>query len=294
MWSTRRRRHLPPHHRRRWVPGGSRARRGRPRPPPAALAPAPLGGAGPHRGACAAAGQRDLDLEAAIQQLAGDPTLGPLVARRPGLRPPGTWNPFETGVRAVIDRHARAGTGHRLAARIVQRLGEPVPGLGQLGLTHTFPTSTALDTPALRHEHAHFASRRLAVLSAPRRSRAPSRDTADLGSPRGRAARPVFRGHGCGDAPVLPARRRSVRSRSGTRESHGPAGASRSPATLRRRAPSQPGPPRPRPRRARATRTGRAHRLRSRLPPTKTAGSRSGVSAGCRRVGGGHAQANRR
>jgi AraC family transcriptional regulator, regulatory protein of adaptative response / DNA-3-methyladenine glycosylase II len=91
----------------------------------------------------------DLDLEAAIQQLAGDPTLGPLVARRPGLRPPGTWDPFETGVRAIIDRHAPAGTGHRLAVRIVQRFGEPVPGLRQLGLTHTFPTPTALDGAAL-------------------------------------------------------------------------------------------------------------------------------------------------
>src|SRR6266545_5584582 len=38
------------------------------------------------------------------------------------------------------------------------------------------------------------ASLRLAVLSALGRSSAPARDTADLGSPRGRAARPVSQG----------------------------------------------------------------------------------------------------
>jgi len=65
-----------------------------------------------------------------------------------------------------------------------------------------------------------------------------------------------------------PPRRRSVRSRSVTREPHGPAGASRSPARPRRRAPSQPGPPRPR----------HGERQPSRLCPGLTARVRTGAS----------------
>ena len=107
---------------------------------------------------------------------------------------------------------------------------------------------------ASRHEHAHFrfpSSHRAVAL---RPSRVPSRDTADLpGSPRRRAARPACPWGTVAETHLFhPPRRRSVRSRSVTREPHGPAGASRSPARPRRRAPSQPGPPRPRPRRASA------------------------------------------
>lgn len=86
----------------------------------------------------------DLDLESASRHLADDPMIAPLLARRPGLRPPGTWDPFETAVCAIIDQHAGAEIGRRLAARIVDRFGDAVPGLGQLGLTHTFPAPTAL------------------------------------------------------------------------------------------------------------------------------------------------------
>ena len=46
----------------------------------------------------------DVDLESSAGALADDPTIGPLVATLPGLRTPGTWDPFETAVRAVAAR----------------------------------------------------------------------------------------------------------------------------------------------------------------------------------------------
>lgn len=91
----------------------------------------------------------DLDLGPAIDHLAGDAAVGPLVAQRPGLRPPGTWDPFEAGVRAIIDQYVPARTGARHAAQLVERYGEPVRGLAQLGLTHTFPTPEVLSSASL-------------------------------------------------------------------------------------------------------------------------------------------------
>lgn len=90
----------------------------------------------------------DLDLDTAIERLADDPTIGPLLAQRPGLRPPGCWDPFETGVRAILD-HPGKETGRRLAARIVERFGAPVQGLTQLGLTHRFPSPATLQSAPL-------------------------------------------------------------------------------------------------------------------------------------------------
>src|SRR6185503_1235815 len=44
----------------------------------------------------------DADVEAVQTELARDRLLAPLVERTPGLRVPGTWDPFETGVRAIV------------------------------------------------------------------------------------------------------------------------------------------------------------------------------------------------
>jgi len=86
----------------------------------------------------------DADLDAATAHLGSDPTIGSLVLARPGVRVPGTWDPFETGVRAVIGQQVSVAGAGTLAARLVQRYGTPVPGLRELGLTHTFPPPTTL------------------------------------------------------------------------------------------------------------------------------------------------------
>ncbi len=91
----------------------------------------------------------DFDLDPPTSHLAGDPTIGPLLKARPGLRAPGTWDPFETGVRAIIGQQVTLAAANTVAARLVERLGTPVPGLRRLGLTHTFPSPDALATADL-------------------------------------------------------------------------------------------------------------------------------------------------
>jgi AraC family transcriptional regulator of adaptative response / DNA-3-methyladenine glycosylase II len=86
----------------------------------------------------------DFDLDEPTSHLVHDPTIGPLLRARPGLRPPGTWDPFETGVRAIIGQQITLTAANTIAGRLVRRLGTPVPGLERLDLTHTFPPATTL------------------------------------------------------------------------------------------------------------------------------------------------------
>lgn len=81
----------------------------------------------------------DADMGAALEALGRDRLIGPLVFARPGLRVPGTWDPFETGVRAIVGQQVSVGAASTIAGRLVQRLGRPVPGLGPMGLSHVFP-----------------------------------------------------------------------------------------------------------------------------------------------------------
>jgi AraC family transcriptional regulator of adaptative response / DNA-3-methyladenine glycosylase II len=86
----------------------------------------------------------DADMETAARHLANDPVIGTATRARPGLRPPGTWDPFETGVRAIIGQQVSVSGANTLIARLVARHGTPVPGLEPLGLTHLFPSPLAL------------------------------------------------------------------------------------------------------------------------------------------------------
>jgi AraC family transcriptional regulator of adaptative response / DNA-3-methyladenine glycosylase II len=86
----------------------------------------------------------DLDLDEPAEHLAADPIIGPLVRTSPGLRVPGAWDGFETGIRSIIGQQATHAAANTIAGRLVQRLGNPVPGLGQLDLTHTFPSPEIL------------------------------------------------------------------------------------------------------------------------------------------------------
>jgi AraC family transcriptional regulator of adaptative response / DNA-3-methyladenine glycosylase II len=93
------------------------------------------------------AARRAFDLAADPARIAlafgADPLLGPLVERRPGLRIPGAWDPFECAVRAVLGQQVSVAAGRTLAARLVLRAGREVAG-GADGLTHLFPSATAL------------------------------------------------------------------------------------------------------------------------------------------------------
>jgi AraC family transcriptional regulator of adaptative response / DNA-3-methyladenine glycosylase II len=86
----------------------------------------------------------DLALGPARHVLVADPVIGRLLGARPGLRPPGTWDAFETGVHAILAQGATLTRTTRLSARIVERFGTRVNGLERLGLTHTFPVPATL------------------------------------------------------------------------------------------------------------------------------------------------------
>jgi AraC family transcriptional regulator, regulatory protein of adaptative response / DNA-3-methyladenine glycosylase II len=81
----------------------------------------------------------DADAERADHDLGRDPVIGRLVGARPGMRPPGAWDPFEAGVGVIVAEHAGPADTAMIMRRITERHGREVPGLRPLGLTHVFP-----------------------------------------------------------------------------------------------------------------------------------------------------------
>ncbi len=94
-----------------------------------------------------AAARRMFDLAADPARIAltfgTDLLLGPLLRKRPGLRIPGAWDPFECAVRAVLGQQVSVAAARTLAARLVARVGPKLAGGGG-GLTHLFPGPDAL------------------------------------------------------------------------------------------------------------------------------------------------------
>jgi AraC family transcriptional regulator of adaptative response / DNA-3-methyladenine glycosylase II len=86
----------------------------------------------------------DADPLAIAGALRGDATLRPLLRRRPGLRLPGCWDGFEIAVRAVLGQQVSVAAARTLAARLVQRWGEPLACAPWPGLDRRFPTPAAL------------------------------------------------------------------------------------------------------------------------------------------------------
>ncbi|MGX9884276.1 bifunctional transcriptional activator/DNA repair enzyme AdaA [Streptomyces sp. NPDC002276] len=77
----------------------------------------------------------DADPYAVDERLGADPRLGPLVAARPGLRSPGTADPAELAVRALV--------GRAEAERLVRRHGGTLD-VPSGSLTHLFPEPSVL------------------------------------------------------------------------------------------------------------------------------------------------------
>jgi AraC family transcriptional regulator of adaptative response / DNA-3-methyladenine glycosylase II len=85
----------------------------------------------------------DVDPAAVADVLAADPVLAPLVAASPGLRVPGSVEPFETVVRAIVGQQVSIAGARTVTGRIVTSIGEPLRIAGT-PLTHVFPAPDAL------------------------------------------------------------------------------------------------------------------------------------------------------
>ena len=90
--------------------------------------------------------RRTFDLSADVvtigAYLGRDPLLAPLVSARPGLRVPGAWDGFEVAVRAVLGQQVSVEAARKLAGRLVQLCGTPLPApSGDPLLTRAFPTA---------------------------------------------------------------------------------------------------------------------------------------------------------
>lgn len=91
----------------------------------------------------------DAEVDEAHRVLRHDALLAGLVSKRAGVRVPGTWDAFETGVRAIIGQQVSVAGASTITGRLVARHGTPVPGLTAMGLTHTFPAPTDLAEASL-------------------------------------------------------------------------------------------------------------------------------------------------
>lgn len=85
----------------------------------------------------------DADPVAIDAHLGGDPLLGPLVRRRPGLRVPGQVNGAEAAVRAVIGQQVSVAGARTVAGRFAADHGHPVTSDVD-GLTRLFPSPEVL------------------------------------------------------------------------------------------------------------------------------------------------------
>ncbi|AJF68081.1 AlkA N-terminal domain-containing protein [Streptomyces vietnamensis] len=85
----------------------------------------------------------DADPVAVDERLRTDPLLAPIVDKAPGRRVPGTVDPAEFAVRAVLGQQVSTAAARTHAARLVTAHGVPVDD-PEGGLTHLFPTPEAL------------------------------------------------------------------------------------------------------------------------------------------------------
>jgi AraC family transcriptional regulator of adaptative response / DNA-3-methyladenine glycosylase II len=85
----------------------------------------------------------DLDAQPAAvdAHLSSDPLLRDRVARAPGLRVPGAFEPFELAVRAVLGQQVSVRAATTLSGRLVRALGTPL-----VGERFLFPTPRAIAT----------------------------------------------------------------------------------------------------------------------------------------------------
>ncbi len=81
----------------------------------------------------------DADLVTIHRHLAADPLMARLIAERPGLRVPGTWDGLELAIRAVLGQQITRGRGDQTGGETGGAIWRR-PWLRRCGgLTHVFP-----------------------------------------------------------------------------------------------------------------------------------------------------------
>lgn len=93
--------------------------------------------------------QFDLDANPHVihQHLQQDPLLAAQLARTPGLRVPGTFDPFELAIRAVLGQQVSVAGATTLSGRLVARYGDPLSTPFE-GVARHFPTAQVLAATA--------------------------------------------------------------------------------------------------------------------------------------------------
>lgn len=122
--------------------------------PPLVLAPVAVGvetivADGRDHDEALALARRLFDLDAVPEpidaHLAADPVLAPLVARRPGVRVPGTADAHELVVRAIIGQQVSVVGARTIAGRLAERYGQPLEVTDPSGSLHRqFPSAGTL------------------------------------------------------------------------------------------------------------------------------------------------------
>ncbi|MBD9678877.1 DNA-3-methyladenine glycosylase 2 family protein [Pseudomonas sp. PDM18] len=101
-----------------------------------------------HAEALTARVRKMFDLDSDPAPIAGhlgeDAVLGPLLLQAPGLRLPTAFDPFEQAVRAIVGQQVTVKAAVTIVGRLVQRLGETLPGEVEGQPTRLFPTPEAL------------------------------------------------------------------------------------------------------------------------------------------------------
>lgn len=85
----------------------------------------------------------DADPVAIDAALAADPAIAPAVAALPGIRSPGSVDPFEAAVRTVVGQQVSVAGGTAVTRRIVAALGEP-SAISGTPVRHVFPSPERL------------------------------------------------------------------------------------------------------------------------------------------------------
>jgi AraC family transcriptional regulator of adaptative response / DNA-3-methyladenine glycosylase II len=122
----------------------------------------------------------DADPQLIRVHLESDPLLRPRVRRRPGLRLPGAWDPFEIAVRAIVGQQASVAGAAALVARVARMYGTRRRTDTET-LAWTFPTPRVLAEAPL--ERAGLTRRRAAAIRALASAVAAGELSLDAGGP---------------------------------------------------------------------------------------------------------------